>query len=330
MNRIRTPLIALAGALVLGAVLLAVTGANPLVAFQSIVVGSFGPDGILDTLVYAVPVVGMATALAIPLRAGMVNLGGEGQLVLGAISATAVGLATGSSVLALIAGVLAGAAYAALAALCENKLGVPLLVCTLLLSYPAMSLASYLARFPMKDPVSSLPQSRQLPSGAHLPGFGSGPLTVGLLIVLAVVIAYALIDARTAAGFEVRVTGWAPRFAAYAGIDRPALTVRLLASSGGIAGLVGAIMVLGFPYRFIDGALITPQYTWIGLMAALLAAANPLGTAAAAVFFAALTNGGFAMERATQVPRELTAVLQAVIIIFLAATSGLLRKKARS
>ncbi|MET0135885.1 MAG: ABC transporter permease, partial [Kibdelosporangium sp.] len=110
-------------------------------------------------------------------------------------------------------------------------------------------------------------------------------------------------------------------------IDRPRLTVGLLACSGATAGLVGAIAALGFPYRFIDGALITPQYTWIGLLAALLARAHPVGTLVAAVFFAALTSGGFAMERATQVPRELTAILQAVLILLLAATSGLLRKR---
>jgi general nucleoside transport system permease protein len=325
---VRTVLITLVGALLLGAVLLAATGANPLDAYQAIVTGAFGPDGIQDTLAYAVPVVGMATALAIPLRAGMVNLGGEGQLALGAISAIAVGLHVPGPlglVAALLAGTLAGGLYATAAAVCETRLGVPLLVTTLLLSYPAMSFAAYLVRFPMRDVGSSLPQSEQLPPDVRLPAMGS--VTVGLFLIVAAVAVFALVDARTPAGFETRVTGWAPRFASYAGIERPGLTVRLLACSGGLAGLVGAVVVLGFPYRFIDGALITPQYTWIGLLAALLAAANPLGTLVAAVFFAALTSGGFAMERATQVPRELTAVLQAVLIIFLAAATGLLRKR---
>ncbi|MEV6912786.1 ABC transporter permease [Amycolatopsis sp. NPDC051071] len=332
MKRLRVLAIPVAAALVLGAILLLATGTDPLAAYGAIVSGAFGPDGIGDTLAYAVPVAGMALALAIPLRAGMVNLGGEGQLVLGAISALAVGLYVPGPgpvkvVLALLAGVLAGAAYAALAAVCENRFGVPLLVSTLLLSYPAMSLAGYLVRFPLKDAGSSLPQSPQLPEGTRLPELGG--VTTGIFLVLAVIAVYAVIDARTPAGFETKVTGWAPRFAVYAGIDRPKLTVRLLAASGGTAGLVGAIAVLGFPYRFIDGALITPQYTWIGLLAALLAGASPLGTLLAAVFFAALTSGGFAMERATQVPRELTAVLQAVLIIFLAATSGVFRRKAR-
>jgi ABC-type uncharacterized transport system permease subunit len=322
---VRTVAVTLLAALVLGAILLAATGANPLEAYQAIVTGAFGPDGFQDTLAYAVPVVGMATALAIPLRAGMVNLGGEGQLVLGAISAIAVGLHVPGPlglVAALAAGALAGALYASVAAVCETRLGVPLLVTTLLLSYPAMSFAAYLVRFPMRDEGSSLPQSDQLPAAVRFT-----ELAPGLFLIAAAVVVYAVIDARTPAGFETRVTGWGPRFAQYAGIDRPALTVKLLACSGGLAGLVGAVVVLGFPYRFIDGALITPQYTWIGLLAALLAAANPLGTLVAAVFFAALTSGGFAMERETQVPRELTAVLQAVLIIFLAAATGMLRKR---
>ncbi|MFJ4103731.1 ABC transporter permease [Amycolatopsis japonica] len=330
MSRVRLIAVPVAAALVLGAILLLATGTDPLAAYGAIVSGAFGPDGIGDTLAYAVPVAGMATALAIPLRAGMVNLGGEGQLVLGAISALAVGLYVPGPgpvkvILALLAGVVAGAAYAALAAVCENRLGVPLLISTLLLSYPAMSLAGYLVRFPVKDAGSSLPQSPQL--SARLPEIDG--VTTGIFLVVAVIAVYAVIDARTPGGFETKVTGWAPRFAAYAGIDRPKLTLRLLAASGGTAGLVGAIAVLGFPYRFIDGALITPQYTWIGLLAALLAGASPLGTLLAAVFFAALTSGGFAMERATQVPRELTAVLQAVLIIFLAATSGVFKRKAK-
>lgn len=329
MRSLRTAGLAVLAGVLLGAVLLAATGANPLTAYQSIVDGAIGPDGVLETLAYAVPVVGMATALAIPLRAGLVNLGGEGQLVLGAISAIAVGLHVRGPlgiVAALVAGALAGASYAAAAAWCENRLGVPLLVTTLLLSYPAMSFAAYLVRFPMRDEGSSLPQSAQLPPDTRLPALGDG-LTVGLFLIVAAVVVFAVVDARTPAGFEARLTGWGPRFAQYTGIDRPGLTLRLLACSGGLAGLVGAVVVLGFPYRFIDGALITPQYTWIGLLAALLAAANPLGTLVAALFFAALTSGGFGMERATQVPRELTAVLQAVLIIFLAATTGLLRKR---
>lgn len=185
-RRIRAIGIPLVAALLLGALLLLATGVDPLDAYGAILSGAFGPDGFADTLSYVIPVAGLATALAIPLRAGMVNLGGEGQLVLGAISAIAAGLYTPGPgwvkvLVALVAAILAGGAYAALAAVCENRFGVPLLISTLLLSYPAMSLAGYLVRFPMKDEGSSLPQSAQLPPGARLPEL------VGLGIVLLVV-----------------------------------------------------------------------------------------------------------------------------------------------
>lgn len=213
----------------------------------------------------------------------------------------------------------AGAGYAVLAASCENHLGVPLLVSSLLLSYPAVSLASYLARYPLKEPGSSLPQTRALPDGVALPAFGDSTVTLGLVLVALAAAAYWFTDKRTAVGYEIRMTGLNSRFSAYAGVERRGLTLRLMAVSGGLAGLVGALGVLSFPYRFVDGSLTGPGYTWTGLTAALLAAAAPLGTVVAAFFFAVLQVGGLAMERTTEVPRELTQVLQAIVIVFLAA-----------
>ncbi|MEE1832773.1 ABC transporter permease [Streptomyces sp. SP17KL33] len=320
----------LAGVLI-GALFLLGTGADPLTAYGAVLTGSLGADGIGSTLTTGTSVLGMALALAIPLRAGLINLGGDGQLVLGGITAAVTGLysplpAPLTVVLALLAGMGAGAAYAALAALCENRLGVPLLVSSLLLSYPAVSLASYLARYPLKEPGSSLPQTRRLPEGVALPAFGGSTVTAGLVLVVLVGVAYWFTDRRTALGYEIRMTGLNPRFTAYAGVERAGLTLRLLAVSGALAGLVGAIGVLSFPYRFLDGSLTAPGYTWTGLTAALLAAAAPLGTLLASFFFAVLQVGGLSMERTTEVPRELTQVLQAVVIVFLAARSRFPRR----
>ncbi|MGN9817021.1 ABC transporter permease [Streptomyces sp. SD11] len=310
--------------LVIGALFLVGTGADPLAAYGAVVSGSLGADGIGSTLTTGTSVLGMALALAIPLRAGLINLGGDGQMVLGGIAAAVTGLysplpAPLTVVLALLAGVSAGAAYAALAALCENRFGVPLLVSSLLLSYPATSLASYLVRYPLKEPGSSLPQTRRLPEGVALPAFGTSTVTAGLVLVVLAAAAYWFADRRTAIGYEIRMTGLNARFAAYAGVERKGLTLRLVATSGALAGLVGAIGVLSFPYRFLDGSLTAPGYTWTGLTAALLAAAAPLGTVVAAFFFAVLQVGGLSMERTTEVPRELTQVLQAIVIVFLAA-----------
>ncbi|MCX5413667.1 ABC transporter permease [Streptomyces sp. NBC_00059] len=320
------------GALVVGTLFLLATGSDPVTAYGAVVEGAFGADGIGSTLSSSTAVIGLAVALAIPLRAGLINLGGDGQLVLGGITAAAVGLysplpAVLTVPLCLLAGMAAGAAYAALAAVCQNRFGVPLLVTSLLLSYPAVSFASYLARYPLKDPASSLPQTRRLPAGVALPEFGTSTVTLGLVLVAAVAAAFFFVDTRTPAGYEIRMTGLNSRFASYAGIDRPRLTLRLMAVSGAVAGLVGAVGVLAFPFRFTDGSLTASGDTWTGLMAALLASAAPIGTALAALFFAALKVGGLNMERVTEVPSELTDILQAIVIVFLAARFTLKRRR---
>ncbi|MGW1816463.1 ABC transporter permease [Streptomyces sp. NPDC002125] len=320
------------GALVVGTLFLLATGSDPVTAYGAVVEGAFGADGIGSTLSSSTAVIGLAVALAIPLRAGLINLGGDGQLVLGGITAAAVGLysplpAVLTVPLCLLAGMAAGAAYAALAAVCQNRFGVPLLVTSLLLSYPAVSFASYLARYPLKDPASSLPQTRRLPAGVALPEFGTSTVTLGLVLVAAVAAAFFFVDTRTPAGYEIRMTGLNSRFASYAGIDRPRLTLRLMAVSGAVAGLVGAVGVLAFPFRFTDGSLTASGDTWTGLMAALLASAAPVGTALAALFFAALKVGGLNMERVTEVPSELTDILQAIVIVFLAARFTLKRRR---
>ncbi|MCF2527899.1 ABC transporter permease [Yinghuangia soli] len=328
--------VAVLAGFVLGAVILASTGADPLAAYQAIFETALGSEGLSDTLTKSIPIVGMAVALAIPLRAGLVNLGGDGQLVLGALAAGLVGLysplpAALTVVLALLAGIVAGGLWAALAAVLETACGVPLLVSSLLLSYPAVSLVSYLIRFKLLEPGSGIPQSEKLPAGVRLPefmtdgGLGTG-VSIGIFLVAAAGLVFAFVEARTSAGFELRMTGLGARFSAYAGVDRPRLTLRLMFASGGLAGLVGAIAVLGFPYRLTDGALTTPGYTWTGLLAALLAAASPLGTIVAGFFFAVLTVGGFGMEQETAVPQQLTQVLQAVIILFLAVRTGVFAK----
>ncbi|MFC9294524.1 ABC transporter permease [Streptomyces sp. NPDC057011] len=332
---LRSPVLtSVVAALVIGALLLAAAGADPLTGYGAVLSGSLGPDGFAATLTTSTSVLGMALALAVPLRAGLVNLGGDGQLVLGGLAATVTGLyaplpAPLTVAAALLAGMAAGAAHAVLAAVCETRLGVPLLVSSLLLAYPAVSFASYLVRYPLKEPGSSLPQTRRLPDGVALPAFGSTTVTAGLLLMAAAALVLAFVDARTSIGYEVRMTGLNPRFAAYAGVDRARLTLRLMGTSGAIAGLVGAIGVLSFPYRFLDGALTGPGYTWTGLTAALLAAAAPLGTVLAAFFFTVLQVGGLSMERATEVPRELTQVLQALVIVLLASRLRLTRRAGR-
>jgi simple sugar transport system permease protein len=127
-------------------------------------------------------------------------------------------------------------------------------------------------------------------------------------------------------GYELRLRGKNLRFAGYGGVNLDRQAMLTMFVSGAIAGLVGAIVVLGSQFRFIDGALLTPTYTWSGLMAALLVGGEPVGAVLAGLFFAALQTGGFAMQRETSVPRVLTLVLQAIVILFLAMRQGVGRR----
>jgi simple sugar transport system permease protein len=315
----------------LGGLLVWASGADPIAAYWQILVGALAWGNLPDTLNWAVPLLGMTLAAAMPLRGGMVNLGGDGQMVLGGLAAALVPLALPlpgpvAMAAAAVTAMLCGGAYAALAAWGEVRHGVPLLISTLLLAYPAIGVASYLVGFPLRDVASGLPQTVMIPPGARLPMLG-GRVTAGLLAMLVVIALVVVFDRVAVAGFELRIRGLNPRFAAYGGIRLGRQTAWTLFASGAVAGLVGAIVVLGAQYRFTDGALVSPGYTWSGLMAALLAGGEPIRAVAAGLIFAALQAGGFAMQRATAVPRVLTMVLQALIILVLAARHGLVRRR---
>jgi len=319
------PLAILTGAL-LGALLIFISGHNPASAYWSILIGALAPGNLPDMLNWAVPLVGMTLVAALPLRGGMVNLGGDGQLVIGGLVAALVPLylpAPGpvAAAAAILAAMLASGLYASLAAWGETRFGVPMLISSLLLSYPAVGIASYIVGFPLRDTTTGLAETVMIPRSARLPMIVE-PLNIGLILMAIAAALVVFADRRTVGGYELRMRGLNAHFAAYGGVALDSQTMRIMFISGAIAGLVGAIIVLGSQYRFQDGALVTPSYTWSGLMAALLASGEPVGAIGAGVFFAILQTGGFAMERDTAIPRVLTMVLQAIIILFLAIRHG--------
>lgn len=322
---LRRPAITGAVGIVIAVLVLALSGVDPLRALSALVYGSLAPANIADTLNWAVPLVGMTLVAAVPLRAGIINLGGDGQMVVGALAAalTAIYLPVPGPlalVLALLAGAIAGSLLALLAAWGETRFGVPLLISSLLLGYPAAGVASYLVSGPLGDLGSGLAQTAQLPLDARLPllaGVNGGVVLIVLLCVLVI-----FIDRRTVFGLETQVRGENRLFASYVGINAPRQTLRLMGFAGAIAGSVGAILVLGAFYRFIDGALLSPGYTWSGLMAALVGRGEPVASVLAGFFFAALQTGGFAMQRETSVPRVFTTMMQAVIVLVLTLRFG--------
>lgn len=329
LTRLRPPpaLTAVVFATIVGGLLVLASGGDPINAYRQIVVGALAWDNLPNTLNWATPLVGMTLSAAIPLRGGMINLGGDGQMVIGGLIGAMIplvlpGLGPLASALALIGAACAAGLYAALAAWGETRHRIPMLISSLLLSYPAVGLASYFVRFPLRDTTTGLPQTALVPAAARLPAL-VGPANTGLLVVAALAALVVFVDRRAVIGYELRMRGRNVRFAGYGGVALDRQATGAMFASGALAGLVGAIVVLGSQFRFIDGALLTPAYTWSGLMAALLANGEPVAAVAAGLFFAALQTGGFAMQRETSVPRVLTLVLQAIVILFLAVRHGL-------
>jgi simple sugar transport system permease protein len=314
---------------VIGGILVFVSGANPAEAYWQILIGALAWENLPNTLNWAVPLVGMTLVAALPLRGGMINLGGDGQMVIGGLVAALIPLYLPAPGPILIVAALLGAAvaaglYAALAAWGETRHGIPMLISSLLLSYPAIGIASYIVGFPLRDVATGLAQTQMIPDGARLPVI-SGALNAGIVIIVVIAALVIWFDRFTVAGYELRMRGSNVRFAGYGGVRLDRQAMRVMFVSGAIAGIVGAIIVLGSQFRFTDGALVTPAYTWSGLMAALLANGEPIGAIVAGTFFAALQTGGFAMQRETAVPRVLTIVLQSIVILFLAVRHGIRR-----
>jgi simple sugar transport system permease protein len=300
--------------------------------FVQLIKGAVEGPQLFETVARAVPLVGMSLAAAIPLRAGIVNLGADGQLALGGCAAAIVALYLPAPdlvrlAMALTAGMLVGSCYAALAAAGEIYAGVPLLLSTWLLTYPAKGFCAYLVRTSLRDPATAWPSTPRIAVGARLGHLFPGtPVNQGFLLIAAVALAVIFIDRRSSVGFELRMRGLNERFARYGGVALDRQTLGVMLASGAIAGLVGAIMVLGSQFRYTDGALTAPQYSWSGTLAALLAGGEPLGAVIAAVLFAALQTGGFAMERSVEIPRVLTMVLQSVVILFLAMRGAIWKR----
>jgi general nucleoside transport system permease protein len=222
-------------------------------------------------------------------------------------------------VTALLVGALVGGGYALVPALLQFRFGVPLLISSLLLNYPAVLFASYLVSGPLGERLSGVSQTARVPEVARLPILVPGSqLNMGIFLTLGLVLLLAFVISRTVRGYEIRMRGLNMHFARYGGIRVKRLGYQVMLGSGMIAGVVGAIEVLGVHHRFIDTALTAPLYAWVGLMAALLSNSSPLGVLLAGFFFSVLQTGGSGMERSTNVPRELSLVLQALIIMLIA------------
>ena len=346
-------------ALVIGACFMLIAGVDPFTGYVAMFQGSFGTGpGIATTITRAIPIIGIGLALAIAFRAGVLNLGTEGQAGLGALAGGIVAIyVPGPALLilplAFIAAIAAGAAWGMIAALLENRMGVPILLSSLLMNYPARFFSSWLIRFKLDEPASDLIASEQVRPEVQLSmlvprdsafaetlrnTFGpTNPITSvltsvnwSLVVLIVVLLGVIFMNQRTRFGFESGVSGQNAEFARYSGVKPAPLVTRTMAFSGGLAGMFGMMLVIGAPStRLLEGYIVQTNYAWTALLVTLLALYRPVGTAIAGLFFAAIMVGSDAMGRELGLSPQISAVIQALVIILLAFRVGLpkMRKK---
>jgi simple sugar transport system permease protein len=293
-----------------------------------------GPRQITETLLKTGPLLLMGLGLLVAFRGRVWNIGGEGQYFMGALAGAVVGLAFQESWPAtflipamLLAGVVGGALWAGLAALLKIRRGINEIITTLMLNYIAEFTVLYLARGPLKDPESFLPQSAQLVGAARLPTLFGSRIHIGVLLALLLLPLVYLLLWKTPLGFRIRAIGSNQKVARYAGMNVGWGIAFALMFSGALAGLTGAIEVSAIHSRLKDG--LSGGYGFTAILVALLGRLHPVGVLFAALFFAALSNGAQSMHSIYGIPIALVQVIQALIVLFVLATDALARLKWR-
>lgn len=292
--------------------------------------GSLGTSSafLSGTLVRAIPLTMVGVGIAIAFRAGVFNIGGEGQFLLGAVAATVVGLewshALGgvSVVMALLAGAVAGAAWAGVAAVLRTRFGVLEVISTIMLNFVAMNFVSYLVRGPLQEPTHIYPQTELISTSARLARvWPETRLHVGVFLAIAASVGAWWILTRTAAGFRLRAVGASPTASTVTGrVNVQRTTSAALMASGALAGLAGGIEVTGVTYALYEN--LSPGYGFSAIAVAILARLHPLAVLATALLFATLESGALGMQRDAGVPSVVALVLEALAILVVVALSG--------
>jgi simple sugar transport system permease protein len=274
------------------------------------------------TLVRAVPLMMTGCAVALAFRGGVLNIGAEGQLLVGAAAGAAVALVPAAGwvtpigiIAALLAAAVGGALVAAVAAYLRVRYGVLEVISTIMLNFVALHIVSYLVRGPLQEPTHVYPQSAPIADALHLARIpGAGRLHIGFVLALVIVAAAGWMLRHTAAGFRLVATGESPTAAASAGgIDVRATTTRVFLLSGALAGLAGGVEALGVTFALYEN--ISPGYGYTAIAVALLARLDPWRVGITALLFGALEAGAGAMQRDAGVPSTLVSVIEAALIL---------------
>jgi simple sugar transport system permease protein len=306
-----------------GSIAMLLAHVSPLDGFGALFDGAFGTRSELaETLVQTTNLLFPALGVAIAFRAGLFNIGAEGQLILGGFAAGWLGAALPlpgylAVPLVLLAGAAAGGAWGAIPGFLRARFGANEVIATLMLNVIATLLTTYLVTGPLQQAGSGSSETAPLPKAAQLPDLvADSRLTWAFVIALVLAFVLRWVLTRTVFGYELRAAGEAPEAAKRAGIDLGRTALIAMTLSGAIAGLGGATIVAGVLHRFNTG--LSPGYGFIAIAVALVGNLDPRWIVLAAFAFGVLQSGGIAMQAEAGVPRDVVSLITGLVIIALA------------
>ncbi len=329
------PVFATIAALLVGAVMLLLLKVNPIEAYRAMWDGAFGSqNAVAETLTKATPLLLVGLGICISFRGDVINIGGEGQMIVGAIFGTLIGITLvdwpGWAVipLALITGFIGGAIWGGIPGVLKAYFNVNEILSTVMMNAIAVQLMNFLLRGPMIDPsqaevASKIPQTARLLDTFRLPRWVPTRLHLGALIAVVLAFLVYILLWRTTWGYRIRAVGQNPDASKYAGVKVRNYIVLALILSGAFAGLAGVMQVYGVNYRMItDGSAsgFTGSAGFNGIVAALFGGLHPIGTIPASILFGALLVGANKMQRVVQVPSALITALNGLVVVFVVSS----------
>lgn len=334
------PLLAVPVALVIGAVMLLALKVNPLDAYGALIDGVVGSVfGLTQTLVLATPLLLVALGIVIAFRGGVLNIGAEGQITVGALAASAFALALPGlpAVImvpaCILVGAAAGAVWGGIPGFLKARLGVNEILSTIMMNSIAVQLNLYLLTGPMLDPAeiaagTSIAQSALLPRSAWLPRLVPQTLlSAGAILAVILAVLVYIFMWRTTIGYRIRAVGLNLEASRYAGINVRVYQLLALTLGGAFAGIAGAVQVMGVQHRMLEG--LSGGYGFSGIVVALFGSLNPLGSIPASILFGGLLVGANQMQRTMQVPSAIINVILGMIVIFVVSSTIFAKWRAR-
>ena len=332
LQQVVVSFLAVVAALALGMLLIRLIGFDPIKAFSAMLQGAFGSTSSFgETIVKMSPLIFTGMSYAIASRCGLTNLGMEGQLYMGALAATAVGIyATGLPTaihlpLTILAGFVGGGIWGLIAGALKVRFGASEIITTVMLNTIAINFIDFMVNGPMIEPPGINCQTLPVQPTAQLPNLiPETRAHWGFIMALLFVFLFWLFLWRSKKGYEVRVSGLNMNAAQYSGINTNNNILLVMFLAGGLAGLAGANEILGVQIRMIP--TISPGYGFDGIAVALIGNNSPIGIIIGALLFGAFRAGGNRMQIKAKVPNAIVSVIQALVIIAVVASQMLLEK----